>query len=54
MKYVVKDTTEESLKIIANQMRIENDLFIIRELHKLGEISDEQYIENLNLYLKMT
>ena len=35
-------------------MRIENDLFIIRELHKLGEISDEQYIESLNLYLKMT
>ena len=54
MRNVVKDTTEESLNVIANQMRIENDLFIIRELHKLGEISDEQYIENLNLYLKMT
>ncbi len=54
MRNVVKDTTEETLNVIANQMRIENDLFIIRELHKLGEISDEQYIENLNLYLKMT
>lgn len=54
MKTIVKDVTEETLNAIVNQMKIENDLFIIRELHELGENSDEQYIESLNLYLKMT
>lgn len=54
MRNVVKDTTEETLNVIANQMKIENNLFIIRELHGLGQISDKQYIESLNLYLKMT
>lgn len=47
MAFFCKNAQEEALKGIEKQMAIANALECLRELHKVGAISDENYAEEV-------
>lgn len=54
MGYFAKNLQEESLREIARQMGVANRIELLRELHNVGAISDEEFAEKLKTLLKIT
>lgn len=47
MSFFCKNAAEEALKEIARQMRIDNTIKTLRELHEIGAITKEEYAKQM-------
>lgn len=54
MAFFCKNAQEEALKGIEYQMWVANEFNLIRELHGIGVLSEEKYIEGLKKLAKIS
>lgn len=53
MSYFAANAQEEALQKIAREMNLANNLELLRELHRMGAISSNEYIVELKRLCKV-